>query len=74
MKILNVNSDEFNKIWDRSSERNPFQHSAITDLCKPKDSQILNLVYFDQKYEPLVLYTLYITETKSLKKYFSCNL
>ena len=73
MKISKVDDNIFNDIWKKSIERNPFQSIVITALCKPLNSEVFNLVFFDDKNSPLALYTIYVNKLKSLEKYFSCN-
>ena len=73
MKIKKVDKKLFHDIWNNSIERNPFQSVVITDLCKPTNNEIFNLVFFDDKNKPLALYTIYVNELKSIKNFFSCN-
>ena len=72
MKILSFGKDLFGEYWNKSIERNPFQSPTITDLCRPTNSEILNLVFFDKKNNPLILYTIYVKEIMSLENHFSC--
>ena len=72
MKILSFSGDLFKEYWNKSIERNPYQSPTITDLCRPTNSQNLNLVFFDNKKNPLILYTIYVRAIKSLENHFSC--
>ena len=72
MKIISLSRDLFTEYWDKSIERNPFQSTVITDLCKIKNSENLNLVFFDNEDTPLILYTICVTEIKSLENHFCC--
>ena len=71
MKLLKLDSETFYKFWIQSFERNPFQSPFISDLCKPKNANLINFIFFDDFNKPLILYSIYLSFLKSIENTYS---
>jgi len=73
MKLLELDSDKFYNFWIQSFERNPFQSPFISDLCKPKNAKLKNLIFFDDFNKPLILYSIYLSYLEIIDDHYSCT-